>query len=148
MISTSLLQAPPVTVKTYGVGWHNYTPEQLETLFPGEFAEYREQAQYIVTFGETEAYWKNAPEEAQVLLDQILSVNSRNNLKALTPLGANGLFVVERQTFDSLYFQLSKYVPTNDKAKHKSYWPDQRDIPDDRHGKLPNPTVYFVTPSK
>lgn len=101
-----------ISTKTYGVGWYYYTPEQLETLFPGELEEYRELCQSIVTFGKTEAFWKSTPEEAQALLNQILSINSENNLKALTPLGANGLFVVERQTFDNFCPKYSKYVPT------------------------------------
>lgn len=102
---------------SYGVGWYYYTPAQLEELYPGELAAYREQAQSIIPFGKTEACWKDTPEEAQNFLVQILRVNSSNNLKALTPLGADGLFVVERKVFDGFYVELSRYESTDDKSK-------------------------------
>lgn len=93
----------------YGVGWYYFTPAQLEALYPDKFAVYREQAQSIITFGKTDACWRNTPEEAQAFLDQILSSNSDSNLRALTPLGADGLFIVERKTLPGSYPVLSKY---------------------------------------
>lgn len=93
----------------YGVGWYYFTPAQLEALYPGEFAVYREQAQSIIPFGKTDTCWKDTPEEAQAFLNQILSVNSDNNLRALTPLGVDGLFIVERKTLPGSYPVLSKY---------------------------------------
>jgi hypothetical protein len=85
--------------KTYNVGWYQYTPEQLEKLYPGELAVYRDEAQSIVSWGSTKDCWKETPGEAEDLLRQIIAVNSKNNLRALTPLGASGLFIVERLDF-------------------------------------------------
>lgn len=101
----------------YGVGWYYFTPAQLEALYPDEFVVYREQAQSIIPFGRTEACWKDTPEEAQAFLNQILSVNSDNNLRTLTPLGADGLFIVERKVFDGFYVALSRYESADDKSK-------------------------------
>ena len=96
--------------KTYSVGWYKYTPEQLEQLYPNH-PEYRKEAQSIQPFGHTEACWKETPEEAQTFLDQILRVNDENNLKALTQLGASGLFVIERSRIDGACISISRFMP-------------------------------------
>ena len=100
--------------KSYNVGWYYYTPEQLEALFPGDLAAYRERAQAIVPFGHTEACWTDTPQKAQDFLNQIVSVNSESNLKQLTQLGASGLFIVERQVIDGMQVKLSRYTLNHD----------------------------------
>lgn len=100
----------PLT-KSYNVGWYYYTPEQLESMYPGDFAQYREMAQSIMPFGSTEACWKDTPQEAEDFLKQIVSVNSAGNLKALTPLGADGLFIVERERIGGATVKLSRHKP-------------------------------------
>ena len=97
-------------IKTYSVGWYKYTPKQLEQLYPNH-PEYRKEAQSIQPFGHTEACWKETPEEAQAFLDQILRVNNENNLKALTQLGASGLFVIERSRIDGACISISRFMP-------------------------------------
>lgn len=84
---------------SYGVGWLKYTPTQLEELFPDnipDYQKYREEVQYIATFGHGESCWGTL-EEAQRLLKSIVANNSRSNLELLTPLGADGLFIVKRE---------------------------------------------------
>ena len=100
--------------KSYNVGWYYYTPEQLESMYPGDFAQYREMAQSIVTFGSTEACWKDTPQEAEDFLKQIVSVNSAGNLKELTPLGVDGLFIVERERIGGVTVKLSRYTHSHD----------------------------------
>lgn len=91
-----------MTCSSYGVGWYKYTPAQLEELFPDnipDYLEYREEVQYIVTFGSNESCWGTL-QEAQSLLESIIANNSDCNLKLLTPLGADGLFIVKLETVD------------------------------------------------
>ena len=98
-----------MNTKTYTVGWLAYTPEQLAD-FP---SEYRDQIQYIICYGKSERNFYQTPGEAQWLLEQIAHNNSERNLKHLTPLGAQGLFIVERDLGDPPQIRFCKYVPPN-----------------------------------
>jgi hypothetical protein len=106
--------------KTYNIGWYKYTPDQLETLYPGELAAYRDEAQSIVPWGSTEACWRETPDEAEDYLRQIIAVNSENNLRALTPLGASGLFIIERCDLGSISKFSPKALNLTVKVKGKS----------------------------
>lgn len=58
----------------------------------------------------------STPGEAQGFLQQIVNVNHADKLRLLTPLGAEGLFIVERETTEpgSEYrYRFSKYSPPN-----------------------------------
>jgi hypothetical protein len=80
----------------YSVGWYKYTQQELEYIFPIH-TEYREQVQSIVPFGLTDGCWKDTPQEAQQFLDQIISVNSTSNIRALTQ-GEKELFIIKRES--------------------------------------------------
>lgn len=98
--------------KSYTVGWYVYTPDQLAEFPP----EYQDEIQTIETFGirGTDRCYFSTPGEAQGFLQQIVNVNHTDNLKRLTPLGAEGLFIVERETTapgSKWKHRYSKYSP-------------------------------------
>lgn len=100
--------------KSYTVGWYMYTPDQLAEFPP----EYQNEIQAIETFGTRSAdrCYFSTPGEAQGFLQQIVNHNHADNLRRLTPLGAEGLFIVERETAEpgsKHRYRFSRYSPPN-----------------------------------
>lgn len=94
----------------YTVGWYELSPDELAGIPP----EYREQAQGIATWGKGARCFFETPGEAQWLLDQIVQNNSSANLRTLTPLGAEGLFIVQREHAPGdpwPHVRFSRYTP-------------------------------------
>lgn len=79
-----------MTETRYAVGWYSLTPAQLQE-FPEEC---REECQSIHLFGNRPVIL-DSPEEALAFKRQIIQVNSLNNLRALTGVGPEALFIVE-----------------------------------------------------
>lgn len=81
----------------YSVGWYHLTPAQLEKIPE----EYREECQSIRLFNGIKPTFYETIGEALGMLHQIIKVNHADNLKHLTGVGAEGLFVVELTTTDT-----------------------------------------------
>ena len=79
-----------MTEISYAVGWYHLTPPQLQEIHE----DYRDQCQSIELFGSLRPVTFPTVNEAQQLLDQILKLNSRNNLRAMTGVGPEALFLV------------------------------------------------------
>lgn len=94
----------PNLSKPFGVGWFTLTPEQLSEL------PEQDRVNSVTLFGGNLPVCFSTAQEAQDLLDRIISVNGETKIRELTPLGGSGLFICHLEVSDNGK-RWAKYTP-------------------------------------